>query len=267
MQKWCPKDLASATSTALHPVADDTSFETCDLGDKPGEPQARSFRREAGFSDTKSLMNSLTTDERAEVYELVEIDVMEEFKAREVALTQEFETRLAEAKVEHQEMFDVWTANIAGMLADEMKAAAAASSRLAIQIAEKIVRQVVAVDKGALTRVIETTLFSVASNAPLVVRANASDAAWLESQTGLAERLNIGRIVADRRIEPGGCLIQCEGREWDATLKGQLKTIGEAIATALATAEVTPESLFGAQMGEQTPPTDESGVSDGVPLD
>ncbi len=195
---------------------------------------AREFRREAGFTDTKSLMGSLTAKERAEVYELVEIDVAEEYAAREETLTSEFDARLADAKAEAQQMMETWTGQLNAAMARELKEAASASARLAVQMAEKMVRQTVAVDPEALARVIETTLYKITEDAPLTVRTCPVDAAWLSGRSALLERLHIGQIVADRRIDQGGCVIQSDGREWDATLTRQLP--GSLGTTALGRA-------------------------------
>ncbi len=244
MQKWCPDPFDVGTPRGGSAVVDPAAFEPAGPVVVADDAGLCGFRREAGFADTRSLMNSLTKEERAQVYELVEIDLIEEYKQREADISREFETRLADAKADFGEMFNTWTENVARVLASELKEAAAASSRLAVQVAGKIVRTSVEVDPEILARVIETTLFKIASHEPLVVVTNPVDAAWLSGQDGLLERLGIGSVVGDRRVERGGCVIKCEGREWDATLTSQLDTIGDLIAEAIATSEADP-AVFG----------------------
>ena len=77
MLKWSPEPFASETPPVPNPVVDAADFEptnTPALDADAVSQREREFRREAGFTDTKSLMSSLTAKERAQVYELVEID-------------------------------------------------------------------------------------------------------------------------------------------------------------------------------------------------
>ena len=97
MQKWSPEPF-DARPVATAPPGAQERFAALD--DAQRDEGARLFRRESGFTDTKSLMASLTRDERAQVYELVEMDLEADYREREAALTAEFETNLAAAKAE-----------------------------------------------------------------------------------------------------------------------------------------------------------------------
>ena len=70
MQKWFPEPF-DARPVATAPPGAQERFAALD--DAQRDEGARLFRRESGFTDTKSLMASLTRDERAQVYELVEM--------------------------------------------------------------------------------------------------------------------------------------------------------------------------------------------------
>lgn len=264
MLKWSPEPFASEVPSGPKPGAEVETFEPANgavVGAGTASHQAREFRREAGFSDGKTLLNSLTAKERAQVYELVELDVAEEYTARENILTSEFEDRLAAAQAESRQMVATWTAQLTAALAEELKEAAAAAARLAVQMAEKIVRQSVAADPEALARVVETTLFKVISDSPLTVRTHPADAEWLVSQSELAERLHIGQIIADRRVDQGGCVICSDGREWDATLARQLDTLGEIVAETIATQEADP-NVLPAPLAEEKPLAPEAEADD-----
>ena len=246
MLKWSPEPFDVEPANRRSPVVDAAAFESnrnAAAAVGGADEGARQFRREAGFTDSKSLMGSLTQDERRQVYELVELELSAEYQAREAALQVEFERRLAEAKEETRLMVDVWTSQIADVFSNEIKQAASASARLAVRIAEKILRSALAVDPEPLVRVIETTLFKTSGDEPLTIQVNPVDAAWLEGQPGLRERLNIGQIVPDRRIEQGGTLIRCGNREWDATLRRQLETLDEVVNEMIATGEALPPEL------------------------
>ena len=242
MQKWSPESFDLEAAAQRSPLARTADFQLSNLAGVATvdcDSANRGFRREAGFSDTASLMNSLTAEERSQVYELVEIDLIEGYKAREQALTADYESRLAEANIQIGNRFATWTDRITEAMAVECRDAAAAAGRLAVQIAEKVIRQAVVADPSVLARVIETTMFKIAASAPLTIQANPADVSWLDEQSNLKERLNIGEILADRRVEQGGCVINCAGREWDATLARQIGNLAEIVDEMMANAEVT----------------------------
>ncbi len=266
MLKWSPEPFEAEAAVPNSPVVAAEDFEATgaavvDNVTESGGP--REFRREAGFVDAKSLMNSLTTEERGQVYELVELALAKAYDVREKGLITELEQRLADEQAAARTQMEFWSEQIAAALNQELKDAAVAAARLSMQLAEKIVRQAVAADPVALVRVIETTLFKINESTPLTIRANPEDTAWLEAQTGLVERLNIGQIVSDRRIDAGGCVIQCEGREWDATLTRQLDTLNDLVAEMIATASENEGPLGGVTSAPDEPtPATETEVDD-----
>lgn len=262
MQKWSP-ELFEEPTPASTSAAVGADFETAAVASS----QDKSFRREAGFADTKALMNSLTAKERSQVFELVELDLAKEFQAREEELTREHETSLAAARAETEQLVAIWSERLAAALASELQDAAAAAARLAVQLAQKIVRRTVSVDPTVLARVIETTLYKITTATPLVIHAHPNDAAWLQQQTDLLERLSIGQIVPDRRVDSGGCLIQNEGREWDATLTRQLDTLDEIVAEMIATGAHEPTPLPTAAEVTAPTPANESEPSDDLGLE
>ena len=245
MLKWSPEPFDLTTEDGRSPLVSSDDFQSTGVGVSPGADgnSAREFRREAGFTDTKALMNALTPDERSQVYELVEIDLAEEYRVREQELTADFETRVAAIKSENEKFMAGWTERLAGAMAVQLNEAASASARLAVQMAEKIVRQTVKVDPEVISRVVETTLFKISESSPLTLRTSPEDASWLAGQSALLARLHIGNVVADRRVDRGGCIVQSEGREWDATLDRQLETLAEIVSEMIGTAVPDPSVL------------------------
>ncbi len=264
MLKWSPEPFDVTPAEAPSPVVSAEKFQStgATVDELVDSTPADLFRRESGFADSKSLMASLTQEERSQVYELVEMDLVEEYQEREKTIRVDFEKALDENKAENNQKLEVWTQHIVEATARELKAAADASSRLAVQIAEKIVRRTLTVDPEVLARVIETTLYKIPAEAPITIQANPDDATWLEDQPALCERLKIGRVIADRRVEPGGCVIQADGREWDATLTRQLDTLAEIVNEAIATNEVDSTSLATPADSEVTATTDPEADND-----
>ncbi len=265
MLKWSPEPFDAAESVTASAVVDSTEFEPAAavVGAIGGEAEARQFRSEAGFVDPKSLMNSLTQEERSQVYELVEMDLADEYKAREQKLTSDFEARLAEVRAESESNFANWTRDIAHAVQQELKEASEAAARLAVEVAGKIVRREVAAEPQVLARAIETTIYKISESSPLTIQANPEDAAWLSDKAELLARLHIGEIVPDRRIERGGCLIQAGGREWDATLTRQMGSLSAIVDEMIATAE-TAASLTGESLRAQSPTEPEADDDPGV---
>ncbi len=251
MLKWSPEPFDLAAEDGRSPLVSSDDFQSTGVGAShcADGNSVREFRREAGFNDTKALMNALTPDERSQVYELVELDLAEEYRVREQELTAEFDTRVAAIKIENEEFMAGWTERLAGAMAVQLNEAASASARLAVQMAEKIVRQAVKVDPEVIARVVETTLFKISESSPLTLRTSPEDASWLEGQSALLARLHIGNVVADRRVDRGGCMVQSEGREWDATLDRQLETLAEIVSEMIGTAVPDPSVLTSQTVG------------------
>ena len=197
------------------------------------------FRSETGFTDRQTLMAQLNQSEREQVFELVEMDVAADYEKREKQLIAKQEQQLSEALADGEQRLQTWQDDFASRLEahveNELKAASAAAARLAVQLAGKIVRAVVPLDPEILTRNIETMLFKIKGNAAVDVTVNPTDAAWLESHPDIVARLGLNEIVADRRIEPGSCLIRSGCQEWDATLTGQLESLSELVEEMIAT--------------------------------
>lgn len=238
MQKWCPEPFAAAdvTGVATPPAAGGTyTAETPSAPDAP-EPGSRVFRGEAGFKTPENLMGILSRQERALVFDLAEQDVARAYEEREQALRAELEqthaAELERMRAETQE----WAAGFGVRHEEALRDMAAACARLAVTLAEKVIRARVEQDPQVLVRGVETALFAMGAGDALSVTVHPDDAAWLQERDDLRERLHIGEIVADRRIERGGCRIACEGREWDASVDGQLETLSEVIAEWITTA-------------------------------
>jgi len=237
MQKWCPEpfDLpAPPLPTSARPAA---GFET--EAAETNDAQFL-FRRESGFVDQEALMASLTRAERGQVFELVELEVADIYTERENTLKAEQEAHLEQIRSEHATALKGLSEaieNSVGIMRQDM---AAACARLAVQLAEKIVRATVQVDPEVLVRNLETTLFKVHGSSPISVDVNPRDAQWLAEHPEILEKLQITNINRDRRVEAGGGLLRAGSHTWDASLSSQLETLSEVVEEMIATAEPTP---------------------------
>jgi flagellar biosynthesis/type III secretory pathway protein FliH len=238
MQKWCPEPFAvpgAAGETPVGPV-----FRGMTGKEPPaaaGDPDADipQFRRETGYTDSRSLLATLTRQERTDLYDLAELDVAGSYEACAAEQAAEYAARLEEARREAAASLAEWTAGLDEAVREDLSRAAAGAARLAVRIAEKIIRDTVKVDHGVLTRAFETILFKQQAAAPLHVFVSPADALWLGSQAELRTRLNIEVVGEDRRLTDGDCRVRSGGREWDLTIASQLETLGEIIDEEIAT--------------------------------
>lgn len=237
MQKWCPEPFAAteaATSPAPGPVFRGTDGPVAPGSDPAGAAPLQ-FQRETGYTDPHSLLATLTREERADIYELAELDVAGAYEARQKEQADAFAAQLEESKAEAAASLAAWTRDIEAVVQADLSAAAAGAARLAIQVAEKIIRASVAVDQAALTRALETILFKQQAAAPLQVFASPRDAVWLADQAELRSRLNIEVVSDDRRLTDGDCRVRSDGREWDLSIAGQLEVLADIIEESITT--------------------------------
>lgn len=237
MQRWSPEafDL-EATGAPVVRVDGNvfTPLAGAALVPAPGAGD-RQFRSETGFSDPRALMSHLAPHERALVCELVEQDLARSYAVREQALRDELEEGRRRDRQQQQAAQDAFAAAWQQQQDGRLREIAVAAARLAVQLAGKLVRRAAEGDPQTLARTLETVLYGAGARGPLTVSVHPDDAAWLEQRPELRERLRIGDLVHDRRIERGGCVVAADGHEWDATLAGQLEILGEVVEEWLTT--------------------------------
>jgi flagellar biosynthesis/type III secretory pathway protein FliH len=245
MQKWLPDAFTPDAPVVASMVGKATlEFESgysqntnaLDAATDPSNGN-RLFMSESGFSGPEAIMSHLTSDERAQVFELVEQDITRKFRKREEKLKEELVSDLDKARQDFQKTMDTWSENLENVLAAHLKKTADMSVRLAFHLAEKNVRTRVQCDQEILVRALETTLFKVDGDKKVIVNVNPDQVELLESQDKLKERLGIHQVVADRRVDAGGCLVRTEKMEWDATIKSQLEYLGELVEEMIATGD------------------------------
>ena len=123
-------------------------------------------------------------------------------------------------------------------LEDEfLRAAERSAVELAIAIAEKIVGGTVEARPEKVLDVVGGALLRTAARHRLVIEVNPDDLELVsENAEGLAAKLGgVQRldVVAERRIERGGCIVRTEEGEIDAQIEEQLARAGEIAADLL----------------------------------
>jgi|GEM_PF-1119261 len=280
MQKWLPEPFQLDEHATSGLGSDGAAFEPDAVAKNVAagvDEASRMFRKESGFTDSATLMSQLTQEERSLVYELVELDLNRNYEKREAALKAQQAADLEVAKSGYEDALRSWAegfgAEMTRQVDQDVHEIAVVTARLAVQLAEKIVRATAAVDHEVLVRVLETTLYKVDDPSGLVVVLNPDDAAYMSQHPDLCRKLNISEIAADRRISSGGCRVRAAGREWDATIERQLETLGELVEEMIATgavsrgSEPTPEPEESPATPFPVPPNEASSTDVSTPTD
>lgn len=104
--------------------------------------------------------------------------------------------------------------------------------RLAVKLAEKIIGREIEQRDTTLADIVSTALRHARQQEMLVVRVNPTDLASIQAQResiDSAARARFLDIVADPRVERGGCLIESESGTVDAQLATQLRVLERAL--------------------------------------
>jgi flagellar assembly protein FliH len=105
---------------------------------------------------------------------------------------------------------------------------------LALAIARAVLRREVALDPTLIAGTLDALLAHVQGEAVTSLRAHPDDVPllsqlWAERARSAADREV--QIVADRRVAPGGCVVETVSGAWDASLDTQLERIQGALRT------------------------------------
>ncbi len=104
---------------------------------------------------------------------------------------------------------------------------------LALAVAERLCREVVAQDPAAILSTVRTALTLLPEAEEVTLRVHPDQAAMLQSHReellGLLEGARSFRLLPDPAVESGGCLVEGPGGLVDATLAAQLAEAGRRL--------------------------------------
>lgn len=222
MQKWSPEPLSRTVEEREFIGASGGSG----AAQTPSEMRLSCFRSEYVTAGRDSLLDDLTSEEREQIYQLVEADIEAEYEEK-------YQQAAAERKDHVQRFMTQFGQALDAEVKQNIQTLARETVGLAIAMAEKIVRTSVALDAGVLQRTLETVLTKLDTSAMLSLTVNPEDAQRLQSQPELLEILHVKEVKSDRRIEQGGCWVKTERYEWDVTLARQITTLAEVVQECL----------------------------------
>lgn len=98
--------------------------------------------------------------------------------------------------------------------------------KLCLDTVEKVIRHEAKTDPRVVTRIIKSCLRRVKESHEVRVRVNPAEVAAVRAQRdellSVAEGITAINIVDDRRISPGGCVIETATGDFDATIETQM---------------------------------------------
>ena len=122
--------------------------------------------------------------------------------------------------------------NLETAIADVDQSVAQQLLALAIEIAAQVTRGSIAANTEMLLPIVREAIASLPlHHTNLVLRLNPVDAENIRTQLTEQFAQTSTRIVEDREITPGGCMLQAGPSEVDATIETRWKRVLEAIGT------------------------------------
>ncbi len=97
--------------------------------------------------------------------------------------------------------------------------------RLAVMLAERVIRQEISVDSKILARITTQIVESLADKEGLVVRFNPEDYRVISDNRYLDHAGISGEVKADENVTPGGCLIETSSGQVDGQIEAQLSEL------------------------------------------
>jgi flagellar assembly protein FliH len=100
---------------------------------------------------------------------------------------------------------------------------------LVLEIARKVIKMEVEINRAAALEIVKNTLRRVADSTSLRVRVHADDLETVranrEDLYSLVDTIRKVEIVEDRRVGPGGCILETDAGTIDARIETQMEEI------------------------------------------
>lgn len=105
--------------------------------------------------------------------------------------------------------------------------------KLCVEAVEKVIRHEIKTDPRVVTRAIRTCLRKVKDSDEVRVRVSPAEVAQVRAERDellhLAEGVRAINIIDDRRVSPGGCVVESAIGDFDATVETQMERIEKRI--------------------------------------
>lgn len=195
-----------------------------DASPKDGREECR-LEAEAILESAREQARRIVADAEAAVAEVIE-------SARQEGYREGYEAGIAAADAEMREQVRAIAAIAENVTVDKtqlIKECEAEIVSLIIDVARKVLDREIQLDRSIVIKLVEKALARVNGQVILRVRVNPDNydlvmRHWGDAMDG---ETSIG-IVADRRVKPGGCVVDTEGGAVDTQIDTQLNEIRRA---------------------------------------
>ena len=205
------------------------------------------LRDVSGASSAGELLRELRTDEEAahgvigKAQQQAKIIVMtaraEAENVREAAHEEGYKDGLADGSQAAREL----TARLESAIAEVARERAALADtveqevlKLCVEAVEKIIRHEIKTDPRVVLRIIHACLRRVRDRADVAVRVSPDDVEIVkehrEELLGAADGLDNLSIIDDRRISPGGCVVEAPSGDIDARVETQVDQLRKKLS-------------------------------------
>ncbi|HTY12837.1 MAG TPA: FliH/SctL family protein [Candidatus Omnitrophota bacterium] len=114
-----------------------------------------------------------------------------------------------------------------------VKDAEAEILRLALKVAEQIIRSEVSLHRDVSMNIVTEAINRISDREQVIVRANREDAEYIKHYkdrlSGILDGVKSFSVIEDSTIEPGGCIVETNLGYVDARISTKLKAIEEAL--------------------------------------
>ncbi|MFM9904723.1 MAG: FliH/SctL family protein [Pyrinomonadaceae bacterium] len=142
-----------------------------------------------------------------------------------------FETQVAERVAEIRGLFTDNIVQIAGLSQEIAARAETEIVELALSIAKKIVGHEVTVNRDVALELIKVSLGKLHNRSVAEVHLNPEDLAFVEAHSDKLDFRGTLKLVEDKSISVGGCLIHTETGDIDARIESQFDEIANGLFT------------------------------------
>ena len=207
-------------------------FELVDLPDVEKIEPAQNLLEEIEIPDTDEILQK-AREEAAEIIAQAERDKEMIEQAAEEKGMQNFEEKVREGVAKEVETIRETlseTINEISSLQGEITSRVETELvEFALNIAKKIVRREVTIDREVALTLVKVSLGKLHSRTLAKVHLHPNDFAFVQSKREHLDFHNALELVEDKTISPGGCLIHTETGDIDARIESQFEEIAHGL--------------------------------------
>ncbi|MEN6358102.1 MAG: FliH/SctL family protein [Armatimonadota bacterium] len=155
---------------------------------------------------------------------------------REEAQAQGYKIGLSEGNERFQNLMERLESDIQALVEDRQAILGAIEPdvlKLCVASVEKIVRHEIKTDPKVVLRVIKSCLRRLRDTSDVRIRVSVAELEEVRAKRdellSLADGLKSISIIDDRRVSPGGCVIETSSGDFDATVENQLDRINKKL--------------------------------------